>query len=204
MQEPEPVPSPTTFAVMAVVVQGGIALAAVVVGWLLGYPPGDAVVWHWDAALWGLVAALPLLVLFGTCLWVPWKPLRDVLRLLDQLLAPLIQQHGLLDIALLSALAGLSEEMLFRGVLQRAMAGADPSPLRQWIALGIAAALFGFAHNITRAYALLATLAGAYLGWLWIATGNILVPAIAHALYDFLALVYLVRIRRRDGQAEDS
>jgi membrane protease YdiL (CAAX protease family) len=48
-------------------------------------------------------------------------------------------------------------------------------------------------HPMTPAYAVLASLAGAYLGWAYLATENLLVPVLAHALYDFTALVYLLR-----------
>ena len=46
-----------------------------------------------------------------------------------------------------------------------------------------------------RAYALLATA----MGWCWglfLVTGNLLAPIVTHALYDFLALLYLVRRTR--------
>ena len=36
-------------------------------------------------------------------------------------------------------------------------------------------------------------LIGAYLGLLWLLSRNLLAPMITHALYDFGALVYLVR-----------
>ena len=39
---------------------------------------------------------------------------------------------------------------------------------------------------------MLAGLIGIYLGWLLAATDNLLVPIVAHAAYDFLALVYLL------------
>jgi membrane protease YdiL (CAAX protease family) len=56
--------------------------------------------------------------------------------------------------------------------------------------------LFGLLHFITPSYALFAGLTGLYLGGLWILTRNLLVPITAHGAYDFLALVYLTRVRR--------
>jgi membrane protease YdiL (CAAX protease family) len=52
--------------------------------------------------------------------------------------------------------------------------------------------LFGLLHPITPTYAVLAALMGAYLGGVWLASGNLLVPIVAHALYDFIALAYLL------------
>jgi membrane protease YdiL (CAAX protease family) len=37
---------------------------------------------------------------------------------------------------------------------------------------------------------------GAYLGGLWEASGNLLVPIVAHALYDFAVLRLLLRRAR--------
>jgi len=59
----------------------------------------------------------------------------------------------------------------------------------------IASVLFGLFHPITPTYAALAAAIGLYLGWLWLACGNLLTPIVTHALYDFLALAYLVKLR---------
>jgi membrane protease YdiL (CAAX protease family) len=46
----------------------------------------------------------------------------------------------------------------------------------------------------------LAALIGLYLGWLWLAWGNLLLPIITHGSYDFLALWYLLRARNQGRQ----
>ena len=53
---------------------------------------------------------------------------------------------------------------------------------------------FGGMHAITFSYVVLATLVGVYLGcvWLW-ADHNLLAIVITHALYDFIALLWLLR-----------
>jgi membrane protease YdiL (CAAX protease family) len=83
--------------------------------------------------------------------------------------------------------------MLFRGVLQ----GALQHALGLAAGLLLASALFGLLHFITLTYAVFATVLGAYLGWLWMVTDNLLVPTVAHAAYDFAALLYLLRWERR-------
>ena len=60
-------------------------------------------------------------------------------------------------------------------------------------AVACTAVLFGLVHPLTPAYLVLAALAGAYLGWTYVASGNLLVPVLAHALSDFAALAWLVR-----------
>ena len=68
-------------------------------------------------------------------------------------------------------------------------------------ALALASIAFGLAHAVTPAYAVIATVFGAYFGWIWLATGNLLVVVVAHAVYDFVVLTLMVRAhRRRDVQ----
>ena len=54
--------------------------------------------------------------------------------------------------------------------------------------------LFGAVHLITGTYGIIAAAIGLYLGLLWVASGNLLVPIVTHAAYDFVALVYLLRV----------
>ena len=96
----------------------------------------------------------------------------------------------MIDLLGISLLAGLGEEILFRGVSQEAFTGW----FNVWVGVLMASVLFGLMHSITFTYVLLATLMGAYLGcvWLW-ADHNLLVIVLTHALYDFLVLLWLLR-----------
>ena len=85
-------------------------------------------------------------------------------------------------------LAGIGEEALFRGIIQTTLADW----LNQWVALAVASALFGLGHLVTPAYAVLAGLLGLYLGGLSMVFDNLLLAIVVHALYDFVALTYLV------------
>jgi membrane protease YdiL (CAAX protease family) len=82
------------------------------------------------------------------------------------------------DICIISLLAGLTEELLFRGVIQA-----------KW---GIIAAsiLFGLLHAVSPAY-LLATVIGFYIGLLYYIFQSLLIPIQLHCVYDFGALIYL-------------
>ena len=53
--------------------------------------------------------------------------------------------------------------------------------------------MFGLVHAITPTYFVLASLAGAYLGGVYALTGDIAAPIVAHAVYDFVVLLVLVR-----------
>ena len=66
-------------------------------------------------------------------------------------------------------------------------------PILAPAALAIASVLFGVCHWLNTTYAILAMLAGLYFGLLLVLTGNLWTPIMAHAAYDFIALLYLVR-----------
>jgi membrane protease YdiL (CAAX protease family) len=59
-----------------------------------------------------------------------------------------------------------------------------------YIAVGIASIIFGALHAVTPLYAGLAGLASVYFGWLYLATGNLAIPIVTHAFYDWAALLY--------------
>lgn len=187
--ETEPEPDRGRIVVAAVLFEAALAPAALVLGWLLGQPPLDGVLWSVRAVGLGILAALPMYGLFRIGLRWPVGPLGEIKRFFDRELLPLLGGRPASDLALIALAAGFGEEMLFRGVCQ----GALQRWLGTWSGLGAASLLFGLLHPITPAYCLIAGLLGAYLGAVWIGTGNLVVVIIAHALYDFLALLALLR-----------
>jgi len=97
------------------------------------------------------------------------------------------------ELAVVSTLAGAGEEMLFRGVIQP-VAVCLTTPL---MGLLVASLLFGLAHCLTWLYFSFATLIGFYLGALALLCGEIVTPAVAHGLYDFVVLVHVLKLGRR-------
>jgi membrane protease YdiL (CAAX protease family) len=183
----------------AVVVEGGLALAAIVLGWLVGQPPLAAIDWTVSGALWGLAGAVPLFAALVAMTHWPIGPLADLEHFVRHSLVPWFRSATLFELAVICLLAGFGEELLFRGVIQAALERATGSP---WLALAVAGVLFGLAHPITRTYAVVAGVIGVYLGWLLVASGNLLVPACAHAVYDFAALAYMLRTSGADETSE--
>jgi membrane protease YdiL (CAAX protease family) len=163
-------------------------------GWLPWFQaPLPKIHWNaWDAA-WGIVACLPLLVIFFICIRWPVGPLVRIKQLSEEFIREWFSSCTVLQLALISLLAGIGEEMLFRGVIQET--------LSTWInpmtGIILASLLFGLMHPITLFYIVLAALMGAFLGWIFIVTGNLLPAIITHGLYDFLALTYLTRVQAR-------
>jgi membrane protease YdiL (CAAX protease family) len=172
---------------LAIAFEGGLLVVAWLLGWWWKQPPHEhTMLTARDLGL-GVAASLPLLVGFWICVRWPVGPLARIKQFSDEVIRPLFRNCTILDIALISLLAGLGEEMLFRGVLQ----GAIGDWLGTAAGLVVAAVLFGLLHPITLTYAVLATLCGLYFGALVLLTDNLLVAIVPHALYDFIALVYL-------------
>jgi len=117
------------------------------------------------------------------------EPLSQIREFLEVSVRPFLQGATILDLFFLSLFAGIGEELLFRGVLQ----GALSMQFGTLFGLIIASLLFGLGHWITRSYALIASLIGLYLGYLWLLTSNLLVPIVTHALYDFVALLIFLK-----------
>jgi membrane protease YdiL (CAAX protease family) len=198
MSNPAP---PRNFPLKAAVFEGGLALLALVLGAILGVNPMRTLSGSAAAIGWGVIATLPPLAGVAVLIWLPWRRLRRMIDLVDRTIVPAFRPCGLAELGIISLLAGLGEELLFRGAIQEAAAQAFTGPAAPWLGLLLASALFGMAHFITPLYALLAGLMGVYLGALWLWSGNLMVPIVTHAMYDFLVLVYLVKFRRAPSDA---
>jgi membrane protease YdiL (CAAX protease family) len=173
---------------LVIAVEGGLALLAMFLGRVLRQPPLETLALSFADLLIGLGATVPLLLMFFALLRWPVGPVADTRKFILEVLCPILAPCTVADLAAISLLAGLGEEMLFRGTLQAEFVAR----FGPWAGLAMASLLFGLLHAVTPAYAVLATLMGAYLGWLWQLNGNILTPIIVHALYDFVALWYLL------------
>lgn len=188
------------FPLTAAIFEGSLVPLAILLGWLLKSPPMATLHLDGYAALLGLAATLPPLGLFWLCLKCPLGPFAEIAKITDETFVPLFRDCRIFELAVIAALAGLGEEMLFRGVIQTAAAQEIGGRHGVWIGLFIASALFGLLHPITPMYAVIAGLIGLYFGWLLLASGSLLVPVIAHGVYDFLALLYLVRLRHTNRE----
>lgn len=180
-----------TVVVAAVLFEGGLAPLALAIGWLLGQSPLEGFTWSIRDTFLGVVAALPMYAMFQLLMRWPIRPLQRIRHFFEAELTPLFGSRPDSDLALIALAAGVGEEMLFRGVLQGGLA----QWLGTWEGLVAASLLFGLVHPITVTYVFVAGLLGAYLGAVWIFSGNLLVVMIAHAVYDFLALRTLFRGR---------
>ena len=186
-----PTPSPDFFRLAITGEAGLLLLAWALARWL------DVTPWEPAGSLvagvgWGILAALPLLVALRWMLSTRMAPIRRLVALVEEQLAPLLLPLSAWQLGALAVVAGISEETLFRGVLQAAL-GRLLSPAG---GLLVASGLFGLAHFASRTYAAVAALMGLYLGLLFLVQKTLVAPVVTHALYDLAALLWLVQRTR--------
>ena len=91
----------------------------------------------------------------------------------------------------LALLSSVGEELLFRGLLQPG------------VGIGVASVLFGLAHipmeRDLRSWPLLAMGVGGLFGAMFLWTGGILAPVVAHFFLNTLNLIWLANRYPRDG-----
>jgi membrane protease YdiL (CAAX protease family) len=178
---------------LAVVVESALGLAALGLAKLFGVSLGEQFAAEpfalFCVILLGVVATLPMLAMFWAMLDSRWQPLVELKMQVRRMVGELFPHGSVMQLALIAALAGVGEELLFRGVLQTAVGGWT-TPL---VGLIVASLVFGALHAVTWLYFALATVIGAYLGWLLIEFKDLTVPIVAHGLYDFVALLFLTR-----------
>lgn len=97
--------------------------------------------------------------------------------------------YSWLHLACVAALAGVGEELLFRGFLQTWL---DNSFAITWAIL-IASIIFGLLHYLSHAYFISATLMSIAFGVAYCMTDSLLMVVVWHGVYDFIALLVLVK-----------
>lgn len=173
---------------LTVGVEGGMLLVAIILGWAAGIPLGAQVHINAGALLLGAVAGVAMLAAVLATVYAPLRFTASIRRDVDRLRLA-FREATLLDFVLISALAGAGEEALFRGFLQPFAASYVGMPA----AILVASLAFGALHWISLPYVVLASTLGGAFGLLHVYTGNLVVPVVAHAVYDLIALIYLTR-----------
>ena len=164
-------------------------------GHATGFPIASQMRFSWAAIGMAIGETLPMLLLAWWSLHTRWLPVARFVETVRKTVVPMFAGTPVYALAVVSFLAGVGEEALFRGVLLSVVA--------QWLgglgALVATSVLFGLAHIVTPGYAVVAALVGAYLGGLALLHQNILIPMLVHAIYDFVALAYLLPLFGRTG-----
>jgi CAAX amino terminal protease family. len=136
-------------------------------------------VWRGVDVLWGTALGLGITALSRLVYWL-WPSYRECTNYYLQLvLTPLVWS----DLLWLGLLPGLSEELLFRGVI---LAALTPP----WVGLLVSSAGFGVLHMGSWRqwpYGVWATCIGCMLGLAVLARDNLLVAIVAHGLTNWIS-----------------
>lgn len=178
--------------------EASLIIVAIVLGWIAGIDPFARLFYSEVALGYGVLGALPMVLFFHLAEGRQEASFQKIRRLLLETLGPSLHKRHWADLLMLAMIAGLSEEILFRGVIQ------------PWIetAWGLTAGLivsnmlFGMAHAVTPLYTILAFLIGLYLSGAmdYGGTRNLLTPVLIHAIYDFWAFLALVKTYRAERE----
>lgn len=174
---------------VAVIFQGLIIPLALGLALVLGVAPWADLHWSMTALVVAAAATAPLVLGLGLSAHVAAGWFRELDALVRPTLVALFRDRRQGPIVLVSLLAGFGEELLFRGVLQVWLTDL----IGVVLAVLLVAVAFGLVHYLSRMYFLFATGLGLYLGLLYEVTGNLLVVCLVHALYDWIAINYLLR-----------
>ena len=177
------------FLNFAVVFEGGLMLAAFLVGYFINVNPVLQLEFEWSALVLGVAATMPLLAVFSVTWRLKVASLLRIRRFLVDVLGPCLAACRHIDLILLAVLAGVCEELAFRGFLQQWLSQSGAM-----MGLIVSNIVFGLVHAVTPFYAVAAMVIGVYLGMIsqLSESNNLLVPITTHALYDYIAFLVVV------------
>ena len=149
----------------------------------------------WTSTFYALLLTLPMFVTLYLVERSGWQPIVELRNEMDEKILPIFSNCNTVDLAVIAFFAGVGEELFFRGWMQAVLVE------RSGVLIGIliTSLIFGVLHYLSTAYFIYAFLTSIYLGIIYLVTGNLFIVMAIHAVYDFAALVYLVR---KGGQEE--
>jgi len=168
-------------------------------GWLLNCPPTAALTWSFEDFGLGLLATVPMLAVLAICTLSRSEAMKRIRDFQRDTVGQLLDGCRWYDILLLALLAGVCEEVLFRGFLFLWLVRFNSV-----IAVLLSNLAFGAAHAATPLYGILAAFLGLYLTALIAVdpTPNLLIPITAHTVYDIAAFALVLRDYRRARERE--
>jgi sodium transport system permease protein len=163
-----------------------VAAPAVIAAWLLRYRWRETFAWRAPAPLelvgatlmgFGILPLVYALVNLQNRVW-PQDP--EFTRAAVKMLVPALQQQPILAVVITGALAGICEEVLYRGPVQTGLARRLPA----WLTLLFGAFLFAAAHMDMHGL-LFRTVIGVVLGWIVLRGGSLFPAILMHAVVDW-------------------
>ncbi len=187
------------FLVGGAVLEGILLATAFLLGWLMNFSPTQDLYWNLTDLGLGLLATGPLMLLLLAMFILPASGIQGIREFMRDTLGPLLARCRVIDLFLLAVLAGLCEEVLFRGFLFGWI-----WQYNRTFAVLFCNLIFGMAHCVTPLYGFLAAMAGLYLTALLAIdpSPNLLIPITTHTVYDFIAFLIVVHDYRRHREQQ--
>ncbi|MDR1053531.1 MAG: CPBP family intramembrane metalloprotease [Planctomycetaceae bacterium] len=191
------------FFLKAILFEGGIGVVALVLGFLFSMNLFGRVIFNFNIFMAVICFTMPLLTFYFHLRWLHFESIRVIERMIFEFYREYMSGFAIWQIAIISLVAGLGEELFFRGFLQAGIqelingwakntvddALFDLPTFYTAANLFFVSILFGAAHALTKMYFFIAFLISLYLGALLLFTNNnIIIPIGVHALYDFVVL----------------
>jgi CAAX protease family protein len=174
--------------------QGVIALIGWLAVWFMGMDNLSAGLGWASAVAWGIGGSVATYVLLSALARAPGR-IRDSLSGHMRQLLAFANDYPWPVLVGLSVLAGVGEELLFRGAIQ----GWLTVHLNDAVAIALASMLFGLVHYLSFTYFVMATGLGLALGVAYWLTDSLLLVMVWHGVYDMIALYSLRRHPRWFG-----
>lgn len=203
-------PPPGGLSTGMAVVFYGILLA---LAWLLGvwWLDLDLVEWHdwWETPMWldaGLGIALGVTTVIATRIL---EKTTEWARVLGEEFRKILGDLTPNQVFVFAVTSGVAEEVFFRGFLQQALTEYVFGTETPGMILGlvVASLVFGLVHigpdrEKFLPWTIMALVLGVLFGVLYLYTGNILAPLIAHFTINFFNLLHIAGDRDDDGASD--
>ena len=190
LQTQNKIPALTKYPLLiSLLFEASLGFLALVLSYFFHIYPWEVVYWRLSDLYLAFLASLCFFAFFIIFYHLPYTFARRIRIELEEALGSLFIDFDSLKIFLLAFSAGIGEELLFRGFLQKAL----EESFQPWLALLISNFFFAMAHWITPFYALFAGILGLLLGFAMLYSQNLLVPILIHSFYDFAALYYFIK-----------
>ncbi len=175
--------------VRALLLEGALLGVAVLWKWFADIPWRTALTPTLTHCILGIAAGFFLLLVNYTAIEYGSRHssfLQTIKRLIEEDVSPLFHNVDFATVLVIAIASGVAEELFFRGVLQAQ------------IGIWFSSLVFGLVHIWKKTavlYGIYAALIGLLFGGMYALSGSLWVPALAHVVNNFMAILYYIHYR---------
>ena len=193
------------FVIHMIIFEGAMALIGALLALFCGLDLGKAfqtsdMADFFNQFALGIGIAAAMGIFFTILDHIPWSQLKKVSEKTKEIVNDAFKKTSRFNRFLVCLLAGVGEEVLFRGFIFVVIFEFWPWGLEFNLniiaAIIVSSTLFGLGHSITLLYFILTALLGVTFCLVFLWTGSLIAPVVAHALYDFYAIESALKERQ--------